>query len=90
MYKKGKKIFVMVLCVTLVLSMLTGCGKGEEKSTPAPTTSFVPFTEANVNYKDYVKLGEYKKITITKDIAVTEEEILTMLYSQNIERDRSR
>lgn len=64
--------------MTLVFSLAVatfGCGKGDKKNTPVPTISYIPFTEANVNYKDYVKLGEYKKITITKDIAVTEEEI---------------
>lgn len=61
--------------VFLLAAATFGCGKDDKKSTPAPTTSYLPFTEANVNYKDYVKLGEYKNITITKDIAVTEDEI---------------
>lgn len=77
-----KKNILIKLTAVLVTAMtlgavLTGCGDDKKTDSPSasPESTLVSFTESNVDYKDYVKLGEYKNITITKDIAVTEDEI---------------
>ena len=65
-------VAVMSLCV-----VITGCGDNEKtvSSTATPDSTFKSFTESDVDYKEYVKLGEYKNISIKKDITVTEDEI---------------
>lgn len=67
-------ISVLIVAVTMML-VVSGCSTAFSSSTVSPTSSFSPFTEGSVNYKEYVKLGEYKNISVKKDIKVTEEDI---------------
>jgi len=69
------KITAMLLALLTACIVFTGCEKDGNTPTGTPESTFKSFTESNVDYKDYVKLGEYKKITVTKDIKVTEEDI---------------
>ncbi|MBE7064372.1 MAG: hypothetical protein E7384_00945 [Ruminococcaceae bacterium] len=68
------KLTLLFVAVCVICALFAGCDKNPS-ATATPESTFKSFTEYNLNYKDYVKIGEYKKITITKDISVTEEEI---------------
>lgn len=73
------RLSLVLLAVLLMCSALVGCETDIKtpgaSATATPESSFLPFTEGVTSYKDYVKLGEYKKISIVKDIKVTEDDI---------------
>ena len=53
-----KRIISVLFCVLMVLTLFTACGKGSEQTGENNRILF------NINLEKYIKLGEYKNVTV--------------------------
>ena len=53
-----KRIISVLFCVLMVLTLFTACGKEGEQSGENGRILF------NINLEKYIKLGEYKNVTV--------------------------
>ena len=88
MNKKFKDVIIRALTaatvVTLTVTAFTGCKKDDKKDKDTATDAPSSMENASISYYDYdlsfLKLGKYKGVEITKDLSVTEKEILDSYY----------
>lgn len=87
------KLVSMLLAVIISSFIFSACDNNSATGSSAPTattepeSSYIPVTEAIDSYKEYVKLGEYKNISIVKDVEVTEDEIFSEYVEMLSEQD---